>query len=145
MRPEALAKLDLLAAAKEATLQETLERHTKALQHYEAQRTVLMGYQARLTAGWRNGAMVPAGDAARATKFVAQAEVARQHLAQSIKAEQDKQTECTIALASLRKRRETLQERLKVARRVTLEQAQTREERSRPVFRPSPADDESLF
>lgn len=145
MKPEALAKLDLLAAAKEATLQEDLERHNKALQHYEAQRTVLASYQTRLSAGWRNGAMVPAGDAARAAKFAAQAEVARQHLAGSIKVEQDKQTECTIALAALRKRRETLQERLKTARRTTIEQAQSREERNRPIFRLFGADDESLF
>lgn len=145
MKPQSLAKLDLLAAAQEATLLETLDRHTKALQRFEAQRAVLVDYQARLTAGWRSGAMVTAGDAARAANFAAQAEVANQHLAQSIKTEQDKQTECAVALATLRARRETLQERLKTARQAAANQAQDRAERNRPVLRPHTQQDDLLF
>lgn len=145
MKPQSLTKLDLLAAAQEATLLETLGHHTKALQRYETQRTVLAEYQARLTAGWRNGAVVTAGDAARAAKFVAQAEVANEHLAQSIKTEQDKQTECAVALATLRARRETLQERLKDARRAAANQAEDRAERNRPVLRQHTQPDDLLF
>ena len=145
MKLQALAKLDLLTAAREASLLETLDRHSKTLLHYEAQRTVLTAYQERLSASWRGGAVVTAGDATRAAKFVAQAEEARRHLAQSIKTEQDKRNECALSLATLRTRRETLQERLKTARQVAANVAQDREDRNRPIFSAPITPDDSLF
>ena len=143
MKPQTLAKLDLLATAKEAVLLEALDRHDKALQHYESQRTVLALYQARLTAGWCGGNTVTAGEAARAARFATQAEAARQHLAHSMQTEQDKQAECAVALASLRTHRETLHERLKLAQRAVANQIQDRMERYNPIFqKPMTTDDE---
>lgn len=135
LKPSALIKLDLLAAAKEANLLEALARHNKTLQHYESQRDILTNYQDRLTASWRNGRPIPAGDAIRAAKFAAQAEAARQHLAHNIKTEQDKQLECTTALAALRIRRKTLQERLQAAQKKETAQAFERAERNIPALR----------
>lgn len=134
MKPQSLSKLDLLAAAQETTTLETLDRHNKTLLRYEEQRTMLAKYQERLTASWRSGEVVRAGDAIRAAQFAAQAEAANEHLAQSIKTEQDKRTECTVALARLRKRRETLQDRLKAAKQAEVNKAEERAERDRPLF-----------
>lgn len=135
LKPSALAKLDLLAAAKEANLLEVLARHNKTLQNYAGQSDILANYQNRLTASWRSGAVISAGDAARAAKFAAQAETARQHLAHSIKTEQDKQFECITALAALRIRRKTLQERLNAAKKKEADQAFDRAERNIPALR----------
>lgn len=145
MKPQTLSKLDLLATAKEAALLEALERHNKTLQHYESQRTVLALYQERLTAGWHGGNTVPAGEAARAARFAAQAEAARKHLAQSMQTEQDQKAECTVALASLRTYRETLHERLKLAQRSAANQIQDRIERYAPNLHKLAATDDILF
>lgn len=145
MKPQTLAKLDLLATAKEATLLETLARHNQTLRQYEAQRAVLDAYQARLMAGWQGGATVTAGGATRAAKFASQAQAARVHLAQAIKTEQDKQAECAVALATLRTHRETLQERLKIAQRVATRQIQDRAERNNPALHKPALADHTLF
>lgn len=145
MKLPALVKLEMLVANKEATLLETLEQHDKALHHFDTQRRVLADYQARMAASWRNGAMIPAGDAVRAAKFAAQAAAARQHLAQSIETEQEKRTMCATELAMLRVRHETLQERLKAARQAVANEAQQRAERNHPPPHKPGRTGDSLF
>ena len=133
MKPQSLAKLDLLAAAKEAALLERLGRHSDALRRYEAQREVLAAYQDRLADGWRNGAVVRAGDAQRAGQFSTQAQAATLQLAQAMEAERAKLSECAAALAQLRTRRRMLQERLAGALRLEAAKAQERAARNRPT------------
>ncbi|MBU6398038.1 MAG: hypothetical protein KJS74_07640 [Rhodospirillales bacterium] len=126
MKPQALAKLDLLAAAKEAALLDSLNRHNAALQRYAAQREVLAAYQTRLGHLWRGGGVVCAGDAKRAGQFSAQAEAAAQQLAETIATEQAQLSGCATALAELRARRRLLQERLDSAMRLEHTIAQNR-------------------
>ncbi|MBU6418105.1 MAG: hypothetical protein KGQ79_00055 [Proteobacteria bacterium] len=132
MNPQALAKLDLLAAAKEAALLDSLNRHNAALQRYAAQREVLASYQERLGSLWRGGAVVRAADAIRAGQFSNHAEAAVSQLIQALAAEQAKQTECVAALAELRARRRLLQERLDSAMRLEKTIAEERAARDLP-------------
>lgn len=122
MKIQSLVKLDLLAAAQERKLVETLSQHRKALYRYVEQKVLLTAYQERLRASWRSGAMIRAGDACRAAKFVAHADAAYQHLLDTIKTEQDNQTTCEVSLAALRMRRKKLHQRLSHARRLEEEQ-----------------------
>ena len=135
MNPQAMAKLDLLAAAREAALLEALARHLQALQKYQAQQEVLAAYQQRLAAGWRNGAVVRAADASRAGQFSSQAEAAGAQLAQALETERTKMAECSAALAQLRARRRSLQERLASARHLEITQAQERAAQNQPALR----------
>ena len=140
MKPQALAKLDLLAAAKEAALLDALSRHNATLRRYESQCEVLTAYQQRLGSMWRDGAVVSAGDAKRAGQFSDQAEGAAYQLAQAIRVEQAKLDECASALAELRTRRRTLQERRSNALRLEQTIAQERAAQSlpHPPARPRP-------
>ena len=142
MNPGALAKLDLLAAAKEAALLDRLSRHHEALQRYEAQHGILSGYQQRLADLWRGGALVRAGDAKRAGQFSIQADEAAAQLIQSLEAERAKLAECAAALAEIRARRRNLQDRLLAAQRLETTKAQERAAQNRPA--PRRAHHESL-
>lgn len=122
MKIQSLIKLDLLAAAQERKLIEMLSQHQKSLQRYVEQKILLTAYQERLTASWRSGAMVRAGDARRATKFVAHADSAYQHLLDTIKTEQDNKVTCEVSLVALRMRRKKLHKRLSHARRLEEDQ-----------------------
>ena len=101
MKPQALAKLDLLAAAKETALLDSLARHNEALRRYEAQQEVLSSYRNRLGAMWRGAATVQAGEAKRAEHFSTQAEDATLQLAQAIEAERGQPPALPPALAEL--------------------------------------------
>ena len=48
MKPRILAKLDILAAAREARVQENLRRQNAILAQGEAQREILSAYRGRL-------------------------------------------------------------------------------------------------
>ena len=132
MKPQAFAKLDLLAAAKEAALLDRLNHHNAALRRYETQREVLASYQERLGTLWRGGGVVRAGDAIRAGHFSTQAEDAMLQLSQAIGDEQMKLNECTAALAELRAKRRILQERLGNVLRLEKTLAQERAARDLP-------------
>ncbi|MBU6448840.1 MAG: hypothetical protein KGQ26_04360 [Rhodospirillales bacterium] len=132
MKPQAFAKLDLLAAAKETTLLDKLSRHNATLQRFEAQREVLAAYQDRLGNLWRSGDVVRAGDAKRAGQFSTQAEEAVQQLTGAIALEQAEHSSCATALAELRARRRILQERLGHALRLEKTLAQDRAARDLP-------------
>lgn len=131
MKPQALAKLELLAASKEASLLDALSRHTLNLQRYAAQRDVLAGYQTRLAAGWQTGDVVQAAEAQRAGHFTTQAQNASGQLAETIAVEEAKRNACAAALAELRAHRQALQERLKASLRQEAIEAQSRAERNR--------------
>ncbi len=134
MKPQAFAKLDLLAAAKEARLLEQLSGHNAALRHYEAQREVLTSYQERLGNLWRDGAVVRAGDAKRAGQFSTQAEAVIRQLTETIATEQTQLSGCAAALAELRARRRILQDRLASARRLEQITAQNRAAQDLPYL-----------
>ena len=136
MKPQAFAKLDLLAAAKEATLLDQLSGHGAALRRYAAQREVLASYQERLGNLWRRGGVVRAGDAKRAGQFSTQAEEAVQQLTETIAAEQAQFSGCAAALAELRARRRILQERLAGALRLEQTIAQNHAAQDIPHLRP---------
>lgn len=145
MNIKALIKLEMLVANKEATLVETLERHDKALRHYDTQRTILANYQARMASAWQNGTVVLAGDAGRAATFSAQAEDARQHLAHAITTQKDKRSACATELSTLHIHHKALQERLQAARQEAFNQAEDRAERSRIHRRKPDQTDDQLF
>ncbi|WP_298215980.1 hypothetical protein [Acidocella sp.] len=126
MTPRALERLDLLAAQKEAALVEALSRHSRAVQHFQAQREMLASYYARLDAGWRRAGGVTAGDAARAARFGAQALAAMLQLDASLAAEQARLMESASALARLRAHRRALRERLAAKRRAAAARAEAK-------------------
>lgn len=144
MKPQSLAKLDLLAAAKEAALLEALARHSATLQRYEAQREILVTYQQRLAAGWRGGTVVRAGDARLAEQSGTQAETANSQLAQAMETERTRLAECTAALAQLRARRRKLRERLTNALQLEETKAQERATQNLPHFPIRPTADREL-
>lgn len=143
MKLQSLVKLDLLAAAQERKLIETLTQHHKALQRYLEQKALLTAYQERLKASWRSGAMICAGDAIRASKFVAHADAAYQHLIDTTKIEQDKKLTCEVSLATLRIRRKKLHQRLSAAKDAEENEMLKRVEKAFPYIS-SPAN-HSLF
>ena len=144
MKIQSLIKLDLLAAVQERKLLEMLSQHQKSLHRYVEQKVLLTAYQERLTASWRSGAMVRAGDARCAAKFVAHADTAYQHLLDTIKTEQDNKITCEVSLAALRTRRKKLHQRLSRARRAEEEQRLEKVEQAFP-FIPSSENHQLFF
>ncbi len=124
MTPRTLERLDLLAAQKEAALAEALSRHSRAVQHFQAQREMLASYYARLDAGWRQAGGITAGDAARAARFGAQALAAMTQLDASLAAEQARLMESASSLARLRTHRRALRVRLVAKRRAAAGRAE---------------------
>ncbi len=132
MKPRNLTRLDILAAAREARLQESLRRQTAILAQGEAQCGILSAYQERLTESWRDGTVLPAAQARRASQFAegAAAAAAQIEAAQAMAGAQMQQD--AAALAQLSTYRRNLAERLRAASRAGAEAAERKAERDRP-------------
>lgn len=113
MKAATLARLDLLAAEREAKLLETIRRQNAALQQAAYQRGMLASYRDRLAASWQGGAVVSAAQACRAGQFVAGALGAETQIVDTEVRAKD-QLEVAIAdLARLKAHRRKLAERLR--------------------------------
>ncbi len=135
MKPETLARLDLLAAQREAKVLETISRQTATLEQAAYQRGMLTSYRDRLTASWQGGEVVSAAQARRAGQFAAGALGAESQIAATeIRAKE--QLEAAIAdLARLKLHRRKLAERLREARRRMLAVAELKAAQDLPWCR----------
>lgn len=132
MKASTLIRLDLLAAAREAALLETIRRHSAALKQNEHQRGVLDAYRTRLAASWQNGAIVNAAQARGAARFATGALTVQVQIL-AAEAQDLGQLETALGdLAKLKAHRRKLAESLRDAARKTDTQAETKAERDQP-------------
>lgn len=132
MKLGTLEKLDLLAAAEERALETALSQALHAMRHLQGQSQVLAAYQARLTAGWRDGAVIAAAEAQRAGLFSLRAQDAALQLAASLATARERVNEAATALAMHRAKRERLRARLDQSRAQALRAALERAARNQP-------------
>lgn len=136
MKPETLARLDLLAAQRETKLLETIRRQNAALEQAAYQRGMLLSYRDRLAASWQSGVVVSAAQACRAGQFAAGALGAESQIVET-EARAKEQLESAIAdLARLKAHRRKLAERLRVARRRAQAAAELKAAQDLPWRRP---------
>lgn len=135
MKPETLARLDLLAAQREAKLLETIRRQNMALEQAAYQRGMLASYRDRLAASWQGGGVVNAAQARRAGQFAVGALGAESQIVETeIRAKE--QLEVAISdLARLKSHRRKLAERLREARRHALAAAELKAAQDLPWHR----------
>ncbi len=136
MKPRILAKLDILAAAREARVQESLRRQTAILAQGEAQREILSAYRGRLAESWQGGTVLPAAQARRASQFAAGAAAAAAQIEAAGAAAAAQMQQDADALAQINAHRRNLAERLRAAMRAEAEAAERMAERARPWRRP---------
>jgi hypothetical protein len=111
MKPETLARLDLLAAGREEKLREEIAQQHAALARLHAQQEMLRAYQDRLGASWRNGAIVSAAQACRSGQFAAGASAAQAQLVETAARAQLQLETAITALARVKAQRRKLAER----------------------------------
>ncbi len=83
MKPDLLAKLDILAAAQEAKILEAIRKGNGAVKQAEQQRGILSAYRARLAESWQNGAVVTAGQARRCGYYASASLKAEEQISQT--------------------------------------------------------------
>jgi hypothetical protein len=76
MKPQTLARLDLLAADRERRILEDIRAQQATLAQVAQQRSVLAAYRARLSGTWRGGEAVRADQARSAGHFVTASQAA---------------------------------------------------------------------
>lgn len=136
MRPRTIARLDMLAAEREAQLQDAARRHGIALAQSQGQRQTLDAYRDRLAASWQDGQAVPAGQARRASQFASGAQNAALQIAAAEAAAAAQLQQTADELARLKSHRRKLAEFLRAAARAGAADAEQQAERDRP-WRPT--------
>ena len=131
MKPSMIARLDLLAAAREAGLLEQVRQHSATLARGQAQDEVLAAYRARLSESWRHGAPVAAAQARIAEHFASGTEAVAEQIAQMRAEAQARLAHAADELAVLRAHRRQLANRLAEAARAAGTQAEQKAERTR--------------
>jgi hypothetical protein len=132
MKSRTLARLELLAAAREAQLLAALRRHAAAQAQSRQQREMLTQYRDRLAASWQDGGAIPAAQARRASQFAAGAQAAAAQIAAAEQQAGVQLSETAAALAGLAARRRKLQDRIAAAARAERARADQKTERDRP-------------
>ncbi len=117
MKAATLARLDLLAAEREAALLETISQQNLALQQAAYQRGMLVSYRERLAASWQGGAVVSAAQARRAGQFAAGALGAQDQLTDTEVGTRARLDAAIADLARLKAHRRKLAERLRALQR----------------------------
>ena len=132
MKPRTLARLDLLAADREALQVEALRRAQEKLRQSEAHRCLLAEYRDRLSASWQGGAVVTAGQARRAGQFVQASFGAEAQVEAAARQAGQQQAAATEGLAQLQARRRALREAITQHRRAADREAEQAVERAQP-------------
>lgn len=133
MKPRTIARLDMLAAEREAGLREAVRRHSAALVQSRQQRQMLSAYRGRLTASWQEGETLPAAQARRASQFAAGAQTAAAQIESAELLILAQLHEATAELARLKAYRRQLADTLRASARAAAEAAEQKAERDRPV------------
>jgi len=132
MKTRTLERLDLIAARTETELLETIRRHNETLRQIDYQRGVLAAYRARLAETWRNGGVVRASEARRATQFVSASETAETQVDTAERQAKAALEQALERLAQTQERRRNLDEAQRKAAAAAERAAETRLERAQP-------------
>jgi flagellar biosynthesis chaperone FliJ len=131
-----LARLDLLAADREAKLLETIRQQNAAMQQAAYQRDMLASYRERLAESWQGGAVVSAAQARRAGQFAAGALGAETQIVETEARAKAKLEAAVADLARLKAHRRKLGERLREVRRRAQAAAELKAAQDLPLRRP---------
>jgi hypothetical protein len=136
MKAATLHRLSLLALAAQTQALAQVQRHNAALRQVSQQRQVLAAYRNRLTESWRDGGIVNAAEASRATQFAAASEAADQQIALQAQKTRQALAAQQIELAAQLQKSRRLTEFTQTARLQTERQAERRLE---TLYPPNPA------
>jgi flagellar biosynthesis chaperone FliJ len=132
MKPRTIARLDMLAAAREAQLQESVRRHAASMAQSQQQRQMLTTYRDRLAASWQDGAPIAAAEARRASQFAAGAQNAAAHIETTESKTAAQLNDATEELVKVKSHRRKLAGQLRDAARAAATEAEQKAERDRP-------------
>jgi len=132
MKPRTIARLDMLAAAREAQLQDSVRRHAASMAQSQQQRQMLITYRDRLAASWQDGAPIAAAEASRASQFAAGARNAAAQIETTETNTQAQLNDATEELVKVKSHRRKLAGQLRDAARAAATQAEQKAERDRP-------------
>ena len=132
MKPRTISRLDMLAAEREAQVQEAVRRHAAAQAQSRQQRQMLEAYRDRLAASWQDGEPIPAAQARRASQFATGAQNAAAQIETAEAKAAAQLNEATTELVKLKSHRRKLAGQLREAARAAEAEAEQKAERDRP-------------
>jgi hypothetical protein len=135
MTPKLRARLDRLAALRQAEWLAALQRCEAACAQGAAQLGVLAAYRARLAGGWQSGAALPAGQALRAAQFAAAGHHAADQLETDAAQAQAGAEAARMGFAEAQAQRAALAAALRQAAQVSADKAETANAPGRPALR----------
>jgi hypothetical protein len=109
MKPDLLAKLDILAASQEAKILDSIRKNNGTIKQAEEQRGILSAYRARISDSWQNGSVVSAAQARRCGYFANASLTAEDQINQSARRAAESLGADIAALASVQAQRKSLQ------------------------------------
>ncbi len=108
MKPKTLERLDLIAAVEEAKVEAEIQRHMLTLANISSQRGMLANYRDRLADTWKNGEVVPVGQAMRASRFSNVSHAAKSQIDAQETQTMQALSAAVSRLTEIRRRRESL-------------------------------------
>lgn len=138
MKTRTIARLDMLAAEREAQLQDAVRRHAASLAQSRQQRQMLAAYRDRLAASWQDGEPIDAAQARRASQFATGAQNAAAQIETTEIKAATQLDDATAELVKLKSHRRKLAGQLRDAARTAEAAADQKAERDRPykIFPP---------
>jgi hypothetical protein len=132
MKLRTIARLDMLAAEREARLREAIRRHGGALAQSRQQSGMLHAYRTRLAASWQDGTAITAAQARRASQFAQGAQAAAAQIESAAAQTAAQLQEAVAELARLKTYRRSLAGTLHAGRQASIAAAAQKAERDRP-------------
>jgi hypothetical protein len=132
MKSRTIARLDMLAAEREAQLQDALRRHAASMVQSQQQRQMLSTYRDRLAASWQGGEAVPAAQARRASQFASGAQTAALQIETTEATAAVQWQDTATELARLKSHRRKLAGQLRDSARAEETASEQKAERDRP-------------
>jgi len=132
MKPNTLARLDMLAAEQETQLLDAIRRHNATLEQALQQRDMLASYRERLSASWQNGAPVQAAQARRAMQFANASHGADAQIGQAAQRAREQLEAAITSLGQIQARRRALAEAMRKQALQDEREAEQRMERDIP-------------
>jgi hypothetical protein len=133
MKPQTLARLDLLAADRERRILEDIRAQQATLAQVAQQRSVLASYRARLSESWQGGEQVRAGQARSAGHFVTASQAADTQIDQMEARAHQQLASALATLASTKAHRRSLEAARAKAARAQEQIITQQQERALPV------------
>lgn len=108
MKPKTLERLDLIASMEEVRIEGEIQRHIMTLENITSQRGMLASYRDRLAETWKNGEVVPVGQAMRASRFSSVSHAAKSQIDVAEAQTMQALSAAISRLTEIRRRRESL-------------------------------------